>query len=359
VTDIQQSIRFLKAPDDVTLAWAEAGEGPALVKVANWLSHLEYDWDSPVWRHWMQFFASNFRFIRYDERGCGMTDWDVEDLSPARWIEDLEAVVERAKPEEPFTLLGISQGTSAAIQFAARYPEKVSHLILYGGYALGWEYRENAEGRRAYEAIIELARFGWGKDNPSFRQVFTYNFVPEANDEQIAWFNELCRRTTTPEIAARLLRSRAEVNVQQYLPDIAVPTLVLHSRDDAVVPMSSGRQLAAEIPDAEFIQLESRNHILLESEPAWERFCKEVLAFTGRPPGGADAEDPVFGRLSARERQVLARIAAGETNAKIGQGLFISDKTVRNHVTRIFEKLGVSSRAQAIVLVHEKGFRGA
>jgi pimeloyl-ACP methyl ester carboxylesterase/DNA-binding CsgD family transcriptional regulator len=329
VTDIQQSIRFLKTPDDVTLAWAEAGEGPALVKVANWLSHLEYDWDSPVWRHWMQFFASNFRFIRYDERGCGMTDWDVGDLSPDRWIEDLEVVVERAKPEEPFALLGISQGTSAAIQFAARYPERVSHLILYGGYALGWKYRENVEGRRAYDAIVELARFGWGKDNPSFRQVFTYNFLPEASEEQITWFNELCRRTTTPEVAARLLRSRAEVNVEEYLSGISVPTLVLHSRDDAVVPI------------------------------AWERFCKEVLAFTGRPPAGGHAEDPVFGSLSARERQILARIAVGETNAQIGQGLFISDKTVRNHVTRIFEKLGVSSRAQAIVLVHEKGFRGA
>lgn len=355
---MRQSIRFLKTPDGVTIAWAEAGEGPALVKVANWLSHLEYDWDSPCWRHWMRFFAENYRFIRYDERGCGMTDWDVGDLSPSRWIEDLEAVVAKAAPQEPFIVVGISQGTAAAVQFAARHPERVSHLILYGGYAQGWKFRENDDGRRAYEAIVELARFGWGQDNPVFRQLFTSRFIPDATEEQIAWFNELCRRTTKPEIAARLLQSRAEVDVLEYLPGVRTPTLVVHAQDDEVVPLAAGRRLASEIPGAEFVQLASRNHILLESEPAWDRFREIVLEFTGRPPGGAGAEDSVFEVLSERERQILARMTAGATNAEIGKALFISDKTVRNHVTRIFEKLGVSSRAQAIVMAHEKGFRG-
>ena len=355
---MQQSIRFLKSPDGITIAWADAGQGPALVKVANWLSHLEYDWDSAVWRHWMQFFSDNFRFVRYDERGCGMTDWDVEDLSPPRWIDDLEAVVAKAQPEEPFVLLGISQGTAAAVQFAARYPDKVSHLILYGGYAQGWRFRENAEGRRAYEATVELARYGWGQDNPVFRQLFTSRFVPEATDEQFAWFNELCRRTTRPEIAARLLEARSEVNVQEYLSRIRVPTLVIHAQDDEVVPLNAGRNLASEIPDAEFVQLESRNHILLEDEPAWGRFKQVVLAFTGRPTSGATTEDPVFACLSDREREVLAGIASGRSNAEIGKTLFISDKTVRNHVTKIFEKLSISSRVQAIVLVHEIRFRG-
>jgi pimeloyl-ACP methyl ester carboxylesterase/DNA-binding CsgD family transcriptional regulator len=355
---VRQSIRFLKAPDGVTIAWADAGEGPALVKVANWLSHLEYDWDSPCWRHWMQFFAENFRFIRYDERGCGMTDWDVEDLSPARWIQDLESVVAKARPQEPFILLGISQGTAAAVQFAALYPDKISHLILYGGYAEGWKFRENAAGRRAYEATVELARFGWGADNPVFRQLFTSRFIPEATEEQIGWFNELCRRTTRPEIAARLLQARSEVNVTEYLPRVRTRTLVIHAGDDEVVPLSAGRRLASEIPNAEFVQLESRNHILLECEPAWERFREIVLQFTGRPRDDATAEDPVFQELSDRERQILTRMCSGASNAEIGRALFISDKTVRNHVTRIFEKLGVGSRAQAIVMAHEKGFRG-
>ncbi|KPK60364.1 MAG: hypothetical protein AMJ59_06505 [Gammaproteobacteria bacterium SG8_31] len=356
---MRQSIRFLKTADGVTLAWAEAGEGPALVKVANWLSHLEYDWDSPCWRHWMHFFAANYRFIRYDERGCGMTDWDVGDLSPARWIEDLEAVVDKAGPAEPFILLGISQGTAAAIQFAALHPDKVSHLVLYGGYSQGWKFRENDAGRRAYEAIVELARFGWGQDNPVFRQLFTSRFLPDATEDQIAWFNELCRRTTKPDIAARLLQARAEVNVADYLARVRAPTLVIHAQDDEVVPLAAGRRLASEIRDAEFVQLASRNHILLESEPAWTRFKEILLDFTGRPPGGARAEDPVFQVLSDRERQILARMGAGESNVEIGKALFISDKTVRNHVTRIFEKLGVSSRAQAIVMAHEKGFRGS
>jgi len=356
---MQQSIRFVKTGDKVTLAWGEAGVGPTLVKVSNWLSHLEYDWDSPVWRHWVRFFAGNYHFIRYDERGSGMSDWDAEDLSPARWLDDLEAVLAKAKPDIPFVLLGISQGCAAAIQYAATYPERVSHLLLYGGYARGWKFREGDQGRKAYEAIVELARFGWGQENPVFRQIFTARFIPEATDEQVAWFNELCRRTSKPEIAARLLQSRAEVDVFRYLHQVRVPTLVIHAQDDEVVPLAAGRQLAAEIPGAEFLQLDSRNHILLENEPAWDRFKSAVLEFTGRPAGGATAEDPIFSVLSDRERQILAGIAAGQSNVEIGKALFISDKTVRNHVTRIFEKLGISSRAQAIVLVHEKHFRGA
>jgi DNA-binding CsgD family transcriptional regulator/pimeloyl-ACP methyl ester carboxylesterase len=265
-------------------------------------------------------------------------------------------VIEAAGSPQPVVLLGISQGAAPAIGYAARYPERVSHLVLYGGYARGWRHRSSEAGLRRYQAIVELARYGWGTDNEAFRQVFTARFVPEGSDEQIAWFNELCRKTTKPEVAARLLEARADVDVLDQLSRVRVPTLVLHAAEDEVVPLSSGRELAGGIPGARFVQLESKNHILLEPEPAWERFCAEVLDFTGRR--AVEREDPVFACLSARERDVLRLTMQGRDNAQIGKALFISDKTVRNHVSRIYEKLGVGSRAQAVALAHEKGFRG-
>ena len=352
-----QRIRYLRTGDGVRLAWAEAGQGPVLVKAANWLTHLDYDWESPVWRHWIRFFTENFRFVRYDERGCGMTDWDVGDLSIERWVEDLEAVVEAADVREPLALLGISQGAAVCIAYAVRHPERVSHLVLYGGYARGSYHRGEPDKERLYRALIEMVRLGWGKDNPAFRQVFTSRFVPGATDEQIGWFNDLCRKTTSPEIAARLLESRATIEVMHLLGDVRAPTLVLHSRDDDVISITEGRVLAAGIPGAQFVELDSKNHVLLENEPAWERFCDEVLEFVGLK-GPARGEDPAFASLSTREREVLSLIVEGLSNAQMAARLGISEKTVRNHVSNLFDKLGVWTRAQAMVFAHDRGFRG-
>jgi pimeloyl-ACP methyl ester carboxylesterase/DNA-binding CsgD family transcriptional regulator len=349
----QQSIRLAKTRDGVTIAWAQAGAGPPLVKASNWLTHLEYDWDSPLWRHWISFLADHYRVIRYDERGCGMTEWDVADISFERWADDLATIVEVSEVEKPFILLGISQGGAAAIDYAVAHPEDVSHLVLYGAYAQGWAKRDDADGARRYRAILELTRLGWGQDNPVYRQLFTSRFVPHASREQIAWFNELCRRTTRPSVAARLVEARMLIDIVDILPRVSVPVLVLHARNDEAVPLAQGRLLAARIPGAEFVELDSANHILLETEPAWERFKQEMLAFTGVAAAGA--KDSVFSLLSPREHAILTRIAQGCTNAEIGRQLFISDKTVRNHVTRIFEKLGVRSRAQAIVLAKDQG----
>ncbi len=352
----RQRIRYLRTPDGVQLAWAEVGEGPELVKAANWLTHLEYDWESPVWRHWIRFFADHFRFVRYDERGCGMTDWKVGDLPFERWVEDLDAVVSASSPREPFALLGISQGAAVCIAYAVRHPERVSHLVLYGGYARGVWRRGDPERADLYRAIIDLVRLGWGKDNPAFRQVFTSRFIPGASDEQMEWFNELCRKTTSPEIAASLLETRAGIDVVDVLGEVRTPTLVLHSREDDVVPFSEGRLLAAEIPGAQFVELDSKNHVLLEHEPAWDRFREAVLEFlgVGRRAGG---EDSAFAELSPREREVLGLIAEGLANAEIAERLSISEKTVRNHVSNLFDKLGVWTRAQAIVFARDRGFR--
>src|SRR5712691_11290919 len=265
-TNVRQVIRYLITSDGVRLAWAESGSGPPLVKAANWLSHLDYDWESPCWRHWMRFFSDHFRFVRYDERGCGMTDWDAGNLSLDRWTEDLEEVIEAAKPVQPATLLGISQGGATCIAYAVRHPERVSRLILYGAYARGVRRRGQSEFEREYRAVVELVRVGWAKDNPAFRQVFTSRFMPGATDEQIQWFNELCRKTTSPAIAAPILEARAEIDVADLLEQVHVPTLVLHCRDDAVVPFAEGKLIASRIAGAEFVELDSRNHILLEHE---------------------------------------------------------------------------------------------
>jgi pimeloyl-ACP methyl ester carboxylesterase/DNA-binding CsgD family transcriptional regulator len=350
----RQRIRYLRTPDGVQLAWAEAGTGPLLVKAANWLTHLEYDWESPVWRHWVRFLADRFRLVRYDERGCGMTDWEVGDLSVARWSQDLETVVDLASPDAPVALLGISQGAAACLDLAVRRPDRVSRLVLYGGYARGAARRGDPDSERMHTAISELARLGWGTDNPAFRQVFTSRFIPGGTDEQIGWFNELCRKTTSPAIAAELFATRAHVDVDALLPQVRTPTLVLHARHDAVVPFSEGRRLAAGIPGAQFVELDSPNHVLLDGEPAWDRFREALLDFVGLPsPAG---EDAAFAALSGREREVLALLTGGLGNAAIADRLALSEKTVRNHVTSVFDKLGVGTRAQAIVFARDHGF---
>jgi pimeloyl-ACP methyl ester carboxylesterase/DNA-binding CsgD family transcriptional regulator len=354
-----QRIRYLRTPDGVQMAWAEAGAGPVLVKAANWLTHLEYEWESPVWRHWIRFLSDHFRYLRYDERGCGMTDRNVGDLSSFdRWVDDLEAVVEAAGITEPVSLLGISQGGAVCVAYAVRHPERVSRLILYGGYARGVARRGDPGAEREYEAIIELVRRGWGRDNPAFRQVFTSRFVPVgATSEQQDWFNELCIKTTSAEIAAELMHARAQVDVSELLGRVRAPTLVLHSRADAVVPIAEGRFLASRIAGAQFVELDSANHVLLGHEPAWTRFCEAVLEFVGLDAETAGGEDPAFGSLSRREREVLALITEGLGNAEIGERLSISEKTVRNHISSVFDKLGVWSRAQAMVFARDKGFR--
>jgi pimeloyl-ACP methyl ester carboxylesterase len=307
----RQRIRFLRTDDGVQLAWAESGAGPALVKAANWMSHLEFEWESPVWRHWIRFFSDHFRFIRYDERGCGLTDWNVSELSLDTWRDDLSRVIDAANPEGPVALLGISQGAAACIAYAVKHPGRVSRMILYGGYARGAYHRGNPDAAREYRLIIEAIRIGWGRENPAFRQLFTSRFIPDGTPEQVAWFNELCRRTTSAEIAAHLLQLRAKMNVVDLLDHVRVPTLVLHAREDNVVPLGEGRLLASAIRDAQFVELPSKNHVLLADEPAWARFTDGARILRAarlprrrrlRPPLTARAGDPGPPHRGPRQR---------------------------------------------------------
>lgn len=292
---LDQEIRFCTTPDGVRIAYATIGDGPPFVKAANWLSHLEFDRTSPVWRHWLRELSATHRLIRYDERGCGLSDWDVENFSVETWVRDLETVVD-AVGVERFPLLGISQGGAVAVAYAVRHPERVSRLILYGAYAAGWAKRPLPDDvREEYEALLTLTRQGWGRDTPAYRQVFTGLFVPDADESQIRWFNELQRTSTSPENAVRFQRAFGEVDVRGLLPEVRVPTLVLHARDDARCPFEEGRRMAAEIPGARFVPLEGRNHVLLEHEPAWQTLISEVRSFLGveAPEAPADTDSDV------------------------------------------------------------------
>jgi serine/threonine protein kinase/pimeloyl-ACP methyl ester carboxylesterase/tetratricopeptide (TPR) repeat protein len=277
---MEQQIHFCTTHDGVRIAYATVGAGPPLVKAANWLSHLEFDWRSPVWRHLLAEFARDHTFIRYDERGNGLSDWKVADLSFDAWVEDVESVVEAAGVDR-FPLLGISQGGAVAIAYAVRHPEKVSHLILYGAYARGWAKRESADEIEQRQAQLTLVRLGWGKDNPAFRQLWTTLYAPDATPEQAQSFNDLQRVSTSAENAVALLNVMGNIDVVDLLSQVKVPTLVLHCRDEAGVPFEEGRLIASSIPDARFVPLEGRNHLLLEGDPSWGLFVKEVRRFLG------------------------------------------------------------------------------
>ncbi len=362
---MEQQIRFCRTVDGSNIAFATVGEGPPLVKAANWLSHLEFEWQSPVWRHWLRELATGRRLIRYDERGCGLSDWDATEFSLDAWVADLEAVVAAAGLER-FPLIGISRGGAVAVAYAARHPQQVSRLVLYGAYARGWQQREiSAAKREELQILYDLIRVGWGKSNSAFRQVFTGLFMPEANAEQIHWFNDLQRVSTSPENAARMRAASGEVDVRHLAGQLQAPTLVLHARGDAVVPFDEGRLLATLIPGARFVSLESNNHILLEDEPAWSQFVREVHSFLG--VGGEEAmqhqsqaaDRPAVttpADLTLREREVLDLLARGYRNEEIAQRLVLSPKTVRNYISNIFDKLAASSRGEAIVKARELGF---
>jgi pimeloyl-ACP methyl ester carboxylesterase/DNA-binding CsgD family transcriptional regulator len=343
---MQQQIRFCKSFDGTRIAYAVSGEGPPLVKAPHWLTHLEYEQQSAIWRPWLAGLSRGRTLVRMDERGCGLADRGVADISFEAFVRDLEAVVDAAGLER-FALFGHSQGGPISIEYAARHPERVTHLVLLGTYALG-RFKRDPERRDEFEAQLKLVEVGWGRDDPSYRQLFASQFMPGATLEQMRLMCELQRISSHASDAVRIMRAAHEIDVSASVPRVSCPTLVLHARGDLRVSYESGRSLAARIPDARFVLLESDNHILLEQEPAFGRIFQELEAFL---PGAAQAIEG----LTAREAQVLEHIAQGLDNAQIAARLDLSEKTVRNHITSVFDKIGVESRAQAIVLARERG----
>jgi len=355
---VEQKLGFCTASDGVRICYATVGEGPPLVKAPNWLTHLEFEWQSPVWGHWWEELAQSHFVVRFDQRGSGLSDWNVEDLSFDAWVRDLEAVVSTLDLEN-FVLLGISQGGAVAIDYLARNPGKASKLILYGAYSRGSLKR--GEALEEFEARLTLTRHGWGRDDPAYRQMFTSRFMPEATAEQAGWFNDLQRISTSPENAARIQTVTANIDVLDLVSEVDVPTLVIHGLHDRQVPFEQGRQLGALIPDARFVPLESKNHLLLRSEPAWQMVLSEVRRFLGVeeetlqiPAAQATAITYPDG-LTQREVEVLRLASLGKTNQEIAEDLFISLRTVANHVTSILNKTGAANRTEAAVYTTRHG----
>lgn len=282
---LEQVIRFCTTSDGVRLAYATVGHGPPLVRAAHWITHLDYDWHSPVWRHWLEGLADGRTLVRYDERGCGLSDHDIEEWSLDAFVHDLETVVDELGLGR-FPLLGVSQGGPVAIAYADRHPERVSRLVLVGSYAQGRFRRARSEEERREAALqVELARVGWGRDDPTFRRFFTSSFVPDATPELWDAFAELLRRTTSAENAARLLATWADIDVTAAASRIEAPTLILHARDELRVPFEQARRLAALVRGSRLVPLDSRNHLLRPDEPAWGHLLEEVDAFLAEDGG--------------------------------------------------------------------------
>ncbi len=349
--DLRQHIAFCMAPDGTRIATAAIGRGPPLVRAAHWLSHVEFDTASPVWRPWLAALSRDHRYLRYDQRGCGLSDRDATDFSLDAMAADLEAVT--ARLPGPFPLIGMSQGGAVAIEFARRHPQRVSRLVLIGAYARGSLRRPNGEGHRQQEAeaLLALVRLGWGRDNPAFRQIFTSQFIPGGTPEQHRWWTDLERRTASPETAAAILSAFYRIDVTGQARALDLPVLVMHARGDARVPFEEGRLLAGLIPRARFVPIESDNHVLLETEPAWPRFLAELRSFL-RDDTEDGARHALAAGLTPAEQEVFAHLVEGVDNRTIAARTGKSAKTVRNQVSTILSKTGHPTRAALIAALN-------
>jgi len=346
---MQQQIRFCTSSDGVRLAYAVSGSGPPLLRAPHWITHLEHD--AAVWGHLLEALGRRFTLVRFDQRGCGLSDRSVTEISFEAWVHDLESVADAAQLER-FAVLGVSQGAAIAVAYAARHPERVSHLILYGGYAQGWLSRDlTAREREKFDTLGKLIELGWSGRDTSLRQVFTMQFIPGAGVEQVRAFNELMSLSAPTETALRIYRAFGAIDVRAEAPRVRCPTLVLHSTGDLRVPFEAGRTLAGLVPGARFVPLDSENHLLVEDEPALRKLLDAIDEFLPQAKGGAAA----FAGLTPRERAILEHVAQGLDNAQIAARLELSEKTVRNYLVAVLDKLQVETRSQAIVRAREAG----
>jgi pimeloyl-ACP methyl ester carboxylesterase/DNA-binding CsgD family transcriptional regulator len=351
--DPEHEIRFCRTDDGVRLAYAVHGSGPPLVVASCWLSHLQYDWQSPVWRHFLDDLGDIATVIRYDERGFGLSDWSVDDFSLAARLRDLEAVVEAARLDR-FALLGMSGGSAVAMAYAIAHPERVTRLVLYGT-VRGTPPRLEGDRLTEEETFRGLIRVGWAREDPTFRRVFTSTFIPDATEEQMRWFDDLQRMSTSVENALASRIGRQQVDIANSLDRIEAPTLILHALGDRATPFECGREVASRIRDARLVPIDSRNHILLADEPAWKVFMREVSAFLAPDRmTWAGPTDSNLGELTERELEVLRLAADGRTNEQIAAALSLSVRTVERHLSNAYLKLGIagrSARAGAVATV--------
>jgi pimeloyl-ACP methyl ester carboxylesterase/DNA-binding CsgD family transcriptional regulator len=354
---VNQEIRFCTCPDSARIAYAISGRGTPLAMSGTWLNHLEYQWHNLAWRPWLEHFSREHTLLRYDLRGTGLSDRSFNNASADTWARDFATVVDAAGLTR-FPLLGICQGGPIAIEYAARHPERVSHLLLYGTYARGNFMRpERPRETSKAQLFVDMARIGWGTEDHEFIQVWASVFQPGGGLEHLRTWTELQYRAASRENAAAFFEAAFRTDVVETAKRVKCPTLVVHANGDKAVHVEEGRLLASLIPGARFVELDSPNHMLLPEEPAWARLVAEARGFLGTSQT-QDIDDKLA-TLTERERQVLEGIARGLDNTEIAAELALSEKTVRNHVTRVFDKIGVAHRYQAIVLARDAGLAGA
>lgn len=351
-----RDIGFVTSCDGVQLATARYGSGPPLIKAATWLTHIERVEPGSIQEALVDEFSPRFTYVEYDTRGCGLSQRRVDDISFEAWVGDLEAVAD-AHGKEPFTLLGFTCAAGVAVEYAARHPERVRNMILFGGFATSYHSTSHPDPavRREGDLMIELAELGWGSSSPAFRQVFVSRFMPDATQAQWKAFDDLQRATAAPDVAARYLRAMYNMNVKEAAARVRCPTLVLHPKGDELVRFDQGRRLASLIPGARFAPLEGRNHIPFPQEPAWAGFVRETRGFLG---GRSFAPEPPV-RLTARQHEVLRRIAFGESDKQIALALCLSPRTVEMHAARALAALGCRTRAEAVRSATERRLLGA
>jgi pimeloyl-ACP methyl ester carboxylesterase/DNA-binding CsgD family transcriptional regulator len=337
-----QDVRFCRSADGTRLAYAVHGAGPPLLLASCWLSHLEFDWQSPVWRHFLLGIGRFATAVRYDERGYGLSDWDVSDYSLDARIADLEAIADAAGLDR-FALLGMSQGGPVAISYAVRHPARLTRLVLYGTRAVAM--KRDPEAVELEQTFQQMIKVGFGRKDSTFRRVFTSLMIPGASEEQASWLDALQAKATCTENAVLSRAERMRVAVAELLPDVAVPTLVIHARGDRMVDFADGRELAARIPGARLVTLDSDNHITLADEPAWPVFVDELAAFVAADRIAARAPDAMLRSLTERELDVLRLVGRGDDNQQVAHQLALSVRTVERHLTSIYGKLGVSGRS--------------
>lgn len=343
-------IRFAHVASGARIAWARSGRGPPLLRAAHWMTHVERDRDSPIWRPWLERLGRSVQMVSYDERGCGLSGPDDTPLGLEAAVEELEAVADAAGLAQT-ALLGLSGSAGPAIAFAARHPQRVTQLVLLGGYTCGLLHRSPTPETLAFhEAVVRLVEFGWGQRDSPVQQFFTATMIPDATPDQVRALNEQQRLSCDGRRAAAIVRARVALDVRHLLPLVRCPTLVLHAEGDAAVKVELGRELAAGIAGARFETLATRNHIPLAGEPAFERFCDAVAAFVQAPQAAA------LPGITPRERDLLELVARGLDNLQIAAHLGLADKTVRNALSRLYTRLGVEGRSQAVVRARDLGF---
>jgi pimeloyl-ACP methyl ester carboxylesterase/DNA-binding CsgD family transcriptional regulator len=348
---MRQQVHFCTSFDGTRIAYAVTGDGPPLVRAPHWFTHLEHDWTNPALKTWVEDLSKRYAYLRFDQRGCGLSDREVSEISPEAHVRDLEAAVDAAGLER-FAIFGASQGAAFAIAYAARHPDRVSHLILWGGFARGWAKRDPATVAE-HETQTRLIELGWDSAESSYRQVFATQFMPDADLDAIRAFNDMLPLTSSARNAAKIYLTNGVIDVQAEARQVRCPALVVHGTRDVNVRFEEGRLVAGLIPGARFVSLDTRIHLMPPGDPAWPKLLDAIVEFY--PPARPAHAVAGFPQLTARERDVLELIAQGLDNAQIAARLALSEKTVRNNITHIFDKIQVENRSQAIVLARQRG----